>query len=78
MIMLCAGTGIAPFRGVAQERAVLMTQGKNVGPALLYVEMDRLYVNELENWIHMGAVDERWACSRPEKWTAGKYVQDQL
>ena len=83
MIMLCAGTGIAPFRGFVQERAVLMTQGKKVGPTLLYVgyrdeKMDRLYVDELEAWAQMGAVDVRWACSRPEKGTAGKYVQDRL
>ena len=87
MIMLCAGTGIAPFRGFVEERAVLMTQGKKVGPALLYVgyrdeKMDRLYVDELEAWAQMGAVDVRWACSRPEKGAAGEgvgmYVQDRL
>lgn len=53
MIMLCAGTGIAPFRGIVQGRAVLMTRGKKVGPALLYVgvrdeKTDRLYVDLLE------------------------------
>ena len=83
MIMLCAGTGIAPFRGFVQERAVLMSQGKKVGPALLYVgyrdeKMDLLYVDELKAWAQMSAVDVRWACSRPEKGTAGKYVQDRL
>ena len=87
MIMLCAGTGIAPFRGFVQERAVLMTRGKKVGPALLYVgfrdeKMDRLYVDEMEAWAQMGAVDIRWVCSRPEKGAAGKeggtYVQDRL
>ena len=55
LIMLCAGTGIAPFRGFVQERAELMTSGKKVGPALLYVgfrdeKMDRLYVDEMEAW----------------------------
>ena len=89
MIMLCAGTGIAPFRGFVQERAVLMTQGKKVGPAILYIgyrdtKMDRLYDNELESWAHVGAVDLRWACSRPEKSgnakvpSTGQYVQDRL
>ena len=87
IIMLCAGTGIAPFRGFVEERAVLMAQGKNVGPALLYVgyrdeKMDRLYVDELEAWAQMGAVDVRWACSCPEKGVAGEgvrmYVQDRL
>lgn len=89
MIMLCAGTGIAPFRGFVQERAVLMTKGKNVGPALLYVgfrdeKMDRLYVDEMEAWAQMGAVDIRWVCSRVEKEgeagrkEGGTYVQDRL
>ena len=87
IIMLCAGTGIAPFRGFVQERAELMTKGEKVGPALLYVgfrdeKLDRLYVDEMEAWAQMGAVDVRWVCSRPEKVTAGKeggtYVQDRL
>ena len=83
MIMLCAGTGIAPFRGFVQERAALMTQGKKLGPALLYVgygdeETDRLYVDELKTWAQISAVDVRWACSRPGNGTAGKYVQDRL
>lgn len=87
MIMLCAGTGIAPFRGFVQERAVLMAQGRKVGLALLYVgyrdeKMDQLYVNELETWAQMGVVDVRWACSRLDKGTGGKgsgiYVLDRL
>ena len=84
LIMLCAGTGIAPFRAFVQERAVLMTQGIEVGPALLYVgyrdeKMDRLYVDDFKTWTQMGAVDVRWACSGPaEKGPAGMYVQDRL
>lgn len=87
IIMLCAGTGIAPFRGFVQERAVLMTKGEKVGPALLYAGfrhemMDRLYVDELEAWAQMGAVDVRWTCSRPDKGARGRkggmYVQDRL
>lgn len=87
MIMLCAGTGIAPFRGFVEERAVLIAQGRTIGPALLYVgyrdeNTDRLYVDELEAWAQMGAVDVRWACSRPETGAAGEgvgmYVQDRL
>ena len=84
MIMLCAGTGIAPFRGFVQERATLMTRGEKVGPALLYVgygdeRMDRLYADEMEAWAQMGAVDVRWACSRPEEGTVGGVnVHDRL
>ena len=62
--MLCAGTGIAPFRGFVQERAELMIRGKKVGPALPHLgfrneKMDRLHVDEMEAWAQMGAVDVR-------------------
>lgn len=85
MIMLCAGTGIAPFRGFVQERAALMAKGVKMGPAILYVgcrdpESDALYHEELQAWAQLGAVDVRWAFSRKRcnSGRKGKYVQDRF
>lgn len=52
IIMIAAGTGIAPFRGFIQERARLKQMGKNVGPMLLFFgcrspDEDYLYSEEL-------------------------------
>ena len=55
LIMICAGSGIAPFRGFLQERATQKQGGQDVGPALLFFGtnhegVDYLYRDELEQW----------------------------
>lgn len=55
MIMICAGSGLAPFRGFLQERAAQKQGGMQVGPALLFFgtnhsEIDYLYRDELLAW----------------------------
>ncbi|QRN94380.1 cytochrome P450 [Archangium violaceum] len=55
IIMVSAGTGLAPFRGFIQERALRHTRGETAGPALLFFgcdhpDVDFLYRDELAKW----------------------------
>ena len=64
MVMVCAGTGLAPFRGFVQERAVQASNGQKVGPALLFFgcdhpDVDFLYRDELTAWEAAGVVSLR-------------------
>ncbi len=82
LIMVCAGTGIAPFRGFLQERAILAAHGQALGPALLFFgcdhpEVDYLYREELEQWEQAGIVQVRPAFSRHPCGEV-RYVQDRL
>jgi cytochrome P450 / NADPH-cytochrome P450 reductase len=61
VIMVCAGTGIAPFRGFIQERAVRKAAGEDVGTALLFFgirdpDVDFLHRAELQRWQDDGVV----------------------
>ncbi|KAI1291550.1 cytochrome P450 [Xylaria venustula] len=70
LIMVAAGTGIAPFRGFVQQRACIGANNPGLlGPALLYFgcrdfERDFLYAEELREWEGLGAVQVRPAFSR--------------
>lgn len=61
VIMICAGSGIAPFRGFLQDRAAQKIGGQAVGDALLFfgtnhAEVDFLYHDELVAWEREGIV----------------------
>ena len=69
MIMVGAGTGLAPFRGFLQDRAALRDQGVPVGPSLLFFgcrnqEVDLLYADELRDYEERGLVRVENAFSR--------------
>jgi cytochrome P450/NADPH-cytochrome P450 reductase len=72
MVMVCAGTGLAPFRGFLQERAIQKANGQSVGPALLFYgcdhpDVDFLYRDEMLGWQEAGVVSLRPAFSeKPE------------
>jgi cytochrome P450/NADPH-cytochrome P450 reductase len=80
--MICAGTGLAPFRGFIQERAIQAAQGRQLGRALLFFgcnhpDVDFLYKDELAAWEKAGVVEVRPAFSDlPQEW--GMFVQHRL
>jgi cytochrome P450/NADPH-cytochrome P450 reductase len=85
LVMFCAGSGLAPFRGFVQERAELISEGKRkLAPALLFVgcrapDNDRLYADEFDHWTKLGAVEVYYAYSRaPESSCGCKYVQHRI
>jgi NADPH-ferrihemoprotein reductase len=54
IVLVAAGTGLAPFRGFLQERARLRSMDREVGPMLLFFgcrdpEEDFLYKSEIED-----------------------------
>jgi hypothetical protein len=69
LVMVCAGSGLAPFRGFRQDRALqAQEQGVQAAPALLFFGCDRpdvdyLYQDELAAWTEQGIVDVRPAFS---------------
>merc|ERR1712012_1207333 len=71
VIMIGPGTGLAPFRGFIQERAWQKSQGKPVGPTLLYFgcrnkDKDYIYREELEAWEKDGVLTLFTAFSRDQ------------
>ncbi|CAE6435565.1 unnamed protein product [Rhizoctonia solani] len=85
MVMFAAGSGIAPFRGFIEERAVQALAGRKVGKSVLFFgcrspDQDYLYgEEELKEWSRLGVVDVRPAFSRVmEKSGGSKYVQDRV
>ncbi|KAE8407174.1 cytochrome P450 [Aspergillus pseudonomiae] len=91
MIMACAGSGLAPFRGFIMDRVERIcselladhdhpSTGKPAR-AMLYIGCrtkgkDDIHASELDEWSRQGAVDVRWAYSRPTNGSPGRHVQD--
>ena len=83
LVMVCAGTGLAPFRGFIQDRALqAQAEGTVPAPSLLFFgcrapDTDFLYRDELAGWAGEANLDIRPAFSAaPED--GQRYVQDRL
>ncbi len=82
MIMVAAGTGLAPFRGFLQERARQQDDGVPVAPSILFLGLrdparDMIYGEELRGYEQRGLVHIVLAPSqRPG--TERTYVQDAI
>jgi cytochrome P450/NADPH-cytochrome P450 reductase len=81
MIMIGAGTGLAPFRGFLQQRAAQQGAGKTLGPSLLFFgyrdARDFLYKEELTAFETQGVAKVHTVSSR-EPADGRKYVQDEI
>jgi cytochrome P450/NADPH-cytochrome P450 reductase len=82
MIMVGAGTGLAPFRGFIQERAALRAQGVPVARSLLFfgcrdAEVDFLYESELREAEAAGVVTVDAVFSR-QATDGRRYVQHSM
>ena len=82
VILICAGSGIAPFRGFLQERSAQKAGGHDVGRALLFFgatdpDTDYLYRDELKAWEKDGVVEVLTAFSDKEQ-DGVKFVQHRV
>ncbi|KAH9932779.1 bifunctional P-450/NADPH-P450 reductase [Epithele typhae] len=79
LVMVCAGSGLAPMRGFLQERAEQKKAGREVATSLLFYGC-RAPGEDSSTWEQMGIVDVRVAFSRcdVERAKGCKYVQDRI
>jgi cytochrome P450/NADPH-cytochrome P450 reductase len=82
MIMVGAGTGMAPFRGFLQERESLRAKGVPIATSLLFLgcrdrDDDLLYADELKTYEADGVATLIAACSRVAGYPH-RYVQHAL
>ena len=83
VVMIAAGSGVAPMRGFIQERALQKEAGRDVGKMTLFFGCrspndDFLYSKtDLQEWENLGILEVRPAFSRDvEKSEGSKYVQE--
>jgi len=79
IIMVGAGTGLAPYRSFLQQRRALKAAGESLGPAMLFFgcrhpQQDYIYREDLEEAQTDGLVELHVAFSRHE--SKRVYVQD--
>ena len=83
VVMIAAGSGVAPMRGFIQERALQKEAGRDVGKMTLFFgcrspDEDFLYSKtDIEEWSKLGILEVRPAFSRDSTKSEGcRYVQE--
>lgn len=79
LIMISAGTGLAPFRGFLQQRAKQGAAASALAFGCRHPDQDCIYFDELEKYRSDGVLSDLWiAFSRLQPPSPAKYVQHQL
>ena len=86
LLMFCAGTGLAPFRGFLQQRAIQIDGNpeRKLARAVLFVgcrsqTKDRLYGQEMDDWAKKGVVEIKYAFSQEKEKSGGcAYVPEAM
>jgi cytochrome P450/NADPH-cytochrome P450 reductase len=84
VIMLCAGSGLAPFRSFLQKRGMQIQAGRKLAQAYLFVgcshpDKDGLFGADINGWEASGVVKVFYAFSQLKEQSKGcRYVQDRL
>jgi len=84
VILVCAGTGLAPFHGFVQERAIQIQGGRKLATAYLFIgcahpDKDALFSDELKQWEKDGVIKLFYAYSKASDQSSGcRHVQDRL
>ena len=86
LLMFCAGTGLAPFRGFVEQRAIQLKANpeRKLAPALLFIgcrsaTKDRLYAEDIDGWVKTGAVNVMYSFSKePEQSSGCAYVAERM
>ncbi|KAI7898001.1 cytochrome P450 [Cokeromyces recurvatus] len=83
LIMIAAGTGIAPFRGFLQERKFLKDAGQKVGSCTLFFgcrhpEQDHIYSDEIDNYVASGVIVSNHVAFSRMDGSPQKYVQHKI
>ena len=86
ILMFAAGTGLAPFRGFIEQRAIQLEANPStkLAPAYLFLgcrhsQRDRLYAEQMDEWSRARAVIIYYTFSQePEKFDGCKHVADRM
>ncbi|EJT49272.1 cytochrome P450 [Trichosporon asahii var. asahii CBS 2479] len=82
IVMFAAGSGIAPFRGFIEERALQKAAGREVGKTVLYFGVrtpNEIYHKDmLAEWVESGALDFRPVLSRSDATEIPGFPKDKV
>lgn len=78
VVMISAGTGLAPFRGAVADRTAALAAGAELRPALCYFGCDAPGADFLHAEELRGAETARAVSPRPAFSTAGTFVQHRI